>query len=151
MSTETCTCLSLYVFSLFLLFRHNLHNDLSTHLWVPANRSTQKWIYLFSLMLLLWLRRKTYLSPQLLVYLPFYVPVHDPSCSFSYFHSNLPVNVSTVLHVHRLTCSSIYLFSLFLLFLHILRSDLSTHLLGYLPTDPPENKFTCLPSCFSFV
>ena len=23
------------------------------------------------------------------------------------------------------------------------------HLLGYVPTDPPKNKFTCLPSCFS--
>ena len=27
-----CTCSSLYLFSLFLLFRHNVHNDLSTHL-----------------------------------------------------------------------------------------------------------------------
>ena len=46
---------------------------------------------------------------------------------------------------------SVYLFNLFLIFLHILCNDLSTDLLGYLPTDPPENKFTCLPSCFSFV
>ena len=37
-----CTCSSLYLFSLFLLFWHNMHNDLSTHLWVPTRRSTRK-------------------------------------------------------------------------------------------------------------
>ena len=37
-----CTCSSLYMFSLFLLFRHNMHNDLSTHLWVPTHRLTRK-------------------------------------------------------------------------------------------------------------
>ena len=37
------------------------------------------------LMLLLCLRTKTYLSPQLLVYLPLNVPDHDPASSFSYF------------------------------------------------------------------
>ena len=52
------------------------------------------------------------------------------------------------MHVHRCTCSSLYLFSLFLIFRHNLHNDLST-LLWYLHTDPPENKFTCLPSCFS--
>ena len=64
---------------------------------------------------------------------------------------DLPVNVSTVLHVHRCTCSSLYLSSLFLLFRHNMHSDLSTHLLGYLLRDRPGNKFTCLPSCFSFA
>ena len=64
---------------------------------------------------------------------------------------DLPINVSTVLHVHRRTCSSLYLFGLFLICRHYLHNDLSTHILGYLQTDPPENKFTCLPSCFSFV
>ena len=37
-----CTCSLLYLFSLFLLFRHNVHSDLSTHLWVPTHRSTWK-------------------------------------------------------------------------------------------------------------
>ena len=36
---------------------------------------------------LLCLRTKTYLSPQLLVYLPLNVPVHDLTCLFSYFYS----------------------------------------------------------------
>ena len=65
--------------------------------------------------------------------------------------SDLPVHGSTVLHVQRCTCSSVYLFSLLLLFRHNLHNDLSTHLLGYLPTDPPENIFACLHSCFSYV
>ena len=42
-------------------------------------------MYTQILMLLLCLRTKTYLSPQLLVYLPLNVPDHDPACSFSYF------------------------------------------------------------------
>ena len=45
-------------------------------------------INLFTLMLLFRLTIKTYLSPQLLVYLPIFVPVHGPTCSFSYFHSD---------------------------------------------------------------
>jgi len=43
------------------------------------------------------------------------------------------------------TFEQTYLFGLFLIFLHILRKDLSTgYLLRYLPTDPPENQCTCL-------
>ena len=42
---------------------------------------------------------------------PAHVPVHDPTCSFSYSLSDnrldLPVNVCTVLYVHRCTCSSL--------------------------------------------
>ena len=85
---HSCTCSSLYLFSLFLLLRHNMHNDLSTHLWVPTRRSTRFFFNLFTLTLLLCLRTQNYLSPQLLVYLPIYVPVHDPTCSFSDFHSD---------------------------------------------------------------
>ena len=40
------------------------------------------------LMLLFRLTIKTYLSPQLLVYLPIFVPVHGPTGSISYFHSD---------------------------------------------------------------
>ena len=36
---------------------------------------------------LLCLRTKTYLSLQLHAYLPLNVPVHDPTCLFSYFYS----------------------------------------------------------------
>ena len=103
-------------------------------------------------MLLFHLTIKTYLSTCHHNYLctclylyPFMaVPVH-----FHTFipinHFDLPVNVSTVLHVYiyRFTCSSLYLFSLFLPFWHNMHNGLSTHLLGYLPTDPPKNKFTC--------
>ena len=42
-------------------------------------------MYLFTLMLLFRLTIKTYLSPQLLLYLPIDVSVHDPTCSLSYF------------------------------------------------------------------
>ena len=106
-------------------------------------------------MLLFHLTIKTYLSPHLLVYLPTYVPLHyahicTPSLPYMFIfilinHFDLPANVSTVLHVYiyRFTCSSLYLFSLFLLFWHNMHNDLPTHLLGYLPTDRPKNKFTC--------
>ena len=53
---------------------------------------------------------------------------------------DLPVNVSTVLHVHRCTFSSLYLFSLFLLFWHNMHNDISTHILGtYLQIHPKIN------------
>ena len=45
-------------------------------------------MYLFIFILLLCLTTKTYLSPQILVYLPIDVPFHDPTCSFSYFISD---------------------------------------------------------------
>ena len=64
---------------------------------------------------------------------------------------DLLINVSTALHVRRCTCSSVYLFSLFLPFWHNMHSYLSIHLLGYVHTDVPENKSTCLSSCFSFA
>ena len=83
---------------------------------------------MFIVMLLIHLTAKTYLSSQLLVYLPMHVPVHDPTCSFS-------------VHVHICTCSSVYLFSFFFLFRHNMHNDLSTLLLGYLHTNPPENTF----------
>ena len=116
-------------------------------------------------MLLFHLTIKTYLSTCHHNYLctclylyPFMaVPVH-----FHTFipinHLDLPVNVSTVLYVHRCTwsslycsaCPQMYLFSLFLLFRHNMHNDLSTHS-GYQPTDQSKNKFTHLPSCFSFA
>ena len=106
-------------------------------------------MYLFTLMLLFRLTTKTYLSSQLLVYLPIHVPVHDHTCSFLYLIQinrwDLPVNVSTALHVRRRTWLSVYLFSLFLLlFWHNMHNYRSTHLLGYVHTDPHENKSTCL-------
>ena len=83
----------------------------------------------------------TYLSPQLLVYLPIFVPIHGPVYFDTFIPINcldLPVNISTVLHVHRRTCSSIYLLGLFLIFLWILRNDHSTYLLEYLPKIHPK-------------
>jgi len=91
-------------------------------------------MYLFTFIPLFHLTTKTYLSPQLLVYLPIDVPVHNRTCSFSDFdydnRYDLPVIVSTVLHVHRCTCSSLYLFSLFAPFRHNMHNDLSTRILG---------------------
>ena len=107
-------------------------------------------------MFLLCLRTKTYLSPQLLVYLPLKVPLHGPTCSFSYFYSVrltakiypstfLLLYMSTDISVHQHTCS------VYFSFFGIKFSYLSAYLLGYVHTDLPENKFTCLPSYFSFV
>ena len=42
----------------------------------------------FTFMLLFHLTTKAYLSPQLLVYTPTDVPIHDPMCSFSDFHAD---------------------------------------------------------------
>ena len=105
-------------------------------------------------MLLFRLTTKTYLSPQPLVYLPIDVPVHNPTHSFSYSlsdnHQDLPVNVSTVLHVHRCTCSSLYLFSLFLIFWHNLYSVLSTRLIywGIYTHIHPKRNLPVYPHAF---
>ena len=103
---------------------------------VPTHRSTRKYIYLFTFMLLFRLTIKTYLSPQLLVYLLIFVPFMVLPVHFDTFipinRLDRPVNVSTVLHVHRCTCSSLYLFSLFILFRHNMHNELSTHL--WVPT-----------------
>ena len=64
---------------------------------------------------LLCLRTKIYLSPQLHVYLPLNVPVHDPTCLFSYLYSTwltakiypstfLQLYMSTDISVHHYTC-----------------------------------------------
>ena len=54
-------------------------------------------------MLLFRLTTKTYLSPQLLLYLPIDVPVHYPTCSFWLFHSDKPFVLTC-----PLTCCSKY-------------------------------------------
>ena len=125
-------------------------------------------MYLFTIMLLFRLTIKTYLSPQLFLYLPKDVPVHGPICSFSYFHSDEPFR-STRQRFYCSTCPQMYLF---ITILFCISTDVPDHLYtcsvyffffgitctmtfqlisGYLTTDPPENKFTCLPSCFSFA
>ena len=108
---------------------------------------------LFIFMFLFRLTTKTYLLPHVLVYLPIYIPVHELPVHFhtsiQINRQDLPVSVSTALHVHIWTRSSAYLFSLFLLFQHNIHNYLSTLLLGYVHTDLPENKVTCLSSCFS--
>ena len=84
---------------------------------------------------------------------------------------DLPVNVSTVLHVHRCTCSSLYCSAcpqmyLFITILFCMSTDVPDHLYtcsvyffffgitctmtfqlisGYLPADPPENILPVYP------
>ena len=60
-------------------------------------------------MLLFCLTTKTYLSPQLLVYIPKDLPVHDPTCSFCLFHSDKPVPSPVVLNIHRFNNNNEYL------------------------------------------
>ena len=77
-------------------------------------------MYTQILMRFLCLRTKTYLSPQLLVYLPWNVTIHGPTCSFSYFYSIrlkakicpstfLLLYMSTDISVHHYTCT-VYFF-----------------------------------------
>ena len=73
-------------------------------------------------------------------------------------HLDLPINVATALHVHRCTCSSVYLFSVFLHFRQNMHIYLSTNLLEinlpvYLHTSLlSSNKYlpvttnTCVPA-----
>ena len=138
---------------LFLLFRHNLHSDLSAHLLGTYTEIYPK------------INLPDYLHASLSSNhkdLPVTTTtcVHAHRCTRSWpyllifilsFRLTVKIYPSTFLHVHRCTCSSVYLFSLFLLFRHNLHSDLSTHLLRYIHRDLPGNKFTCLSSCFSFV
>ena len=100
------------------------HKDLpvTTTTCVHVHRCTRSGPYVFIFILSFRLTVKIYPSTVLLFYMSTDIPVHQYSCS-------------------------VY----FLFFLHILHNHLSTHLLGYLPTDPPKNKFTRLPSCFSFI
>ena len=70
------TSSSVYLFSLFLHFGITCTVTFPLICWG---------MYTQILMLLLCLRTNTYLSPQLLVYLPLNVPDHDPAISFSYF------------------------------------------------------------------
>ena len=67
----------------FFFFWHKMHN-LQLIYWGTYTQIHRKILFpLFTIMLLFHLTIKTYLSPQLLVYLPIDVPVHDPTCSFS--------------------------------------------------------------------
>ena len=104
-----CICSSVYLFSLFLLFRHNMHNDLLTHLLGYLHTDPPENTFsLFTIMPLFRLTIKTFLSPQLLVYLPIDVPIHDPTCSFSLSFSELLR--STRQHFYCSTCPHMYLF-----------------------------------------
>ena len=67
---------------------------------VCTHRSTRNYFYLFIFLLLFCLTTKTYLSPQLLVYMPIDVSVHYPTCSFWLFHSDRPFVLTC-----PLTCS----------------------------------------------
>ena len=87
---------------------------------------------------------KTYLSPQLLVYMPIDVPVHYPNCSFCLFHSDKPFALTC-----PLTCcskySQIYLFiNQPVQFVGVFHLVLHTHLAfkssAALRTDRPTRK-----------
>ena len=96
------------------------------------------------------------------------VPVY-PHASLSSNHKDLPVTTTISIRFYCTTCPQMYLF---ITILFCMSTDVPDHLYtcsvyffffgitctvtfhliaGYLPTDPPENKFTCLPSCFSFA
>ena len=85
-------------------------------------------------MLLFRLTIKTYLLPQLLVYLPKFVPVHGPTCSFSYFHSDEPF-LSTRQRFYCSTRPQMYLF---------------ITILFCMSTDVPVHHYTCSVYFFFF-
>ena len=99
------------------------HKDLpvTTTTCVPAHRCTRSWAYLFIFIFSFRLTVKIYPSTFILFYIYTDVPVHHYTCSVYFVFFGI-------------TCT------------------LTFQLIsGYLPTDAPENKFTCLPSCFSFA
>ena len=99
-------------------------------------------------MFLFRLTSKTYLSPQLLVYLPIDVPVHYTTCSFWLFHSDKPFVLTC-----PLTCCSKYLqiypfisqLVPFVCVFHLaLHAHLSVNSSAGLRTDRPTRKWTYL-------
>ena len=144
-----CTCSSLCLFSLFVPFRHNIHNYLSTHILSTGVRTH---VYLFIFRLLFCLSTKTYLSPQLPVYIPIDLPIHYPTCSFWLFHSDKPFVLTCPL-TYCSKYSQIYhfinqLFNLCVFFTWLyMHTYLSTPLLVG-TTDPPENECTSWFWCF---
>ena len=174
-----CTCSSVYLFSLFLLFRHNMHNNLSTRLLGYLHTDPPENTFpLFTIMLLFRLSIKTYLSPQLLVYLPVrswpylfiftfilitvkiypstfllfcmstYVPVHHYTCSVYFFFFGITCAMTFQLiywgsytHIHPKINLPVYLHA-------SLPSNLSPQLLVYLPIDVPVHDPTCSFSDF---
>ena len=125
------------------------HKDIpvTTTTCVHVHTCTCSWHYLFMFILLFWLTSETYPSMFLLLYM--YTDIMHLSYNlwspviYLINRRDLPINVSTALHVHWCTCSSAYLFSLFLPFWHNMQIYLSTHLQGYVQTDQPKNKSTC--------
>ena len=96
------TCSSVYLSSLFLHFGITCTVTFPLICWG---------MYTQILMLLLCLRTNTYLSPQLLVYLPLNVPDHDPAISFSYFKCYILVTAKTYPSTFCCsTCPQIYPF-----------------------------------------
>ena len=109
-----CTCSSLYLFSLFLLFRHNMHDDLSTPLWVPTHKSTRK----------------------------ISVPVY-PHASPWPKNNDLPVPTTTCVPAHSCTRSWPYLFIFILSFRLTVKIYPSPFPLFYMSTDVPVHQYTC--------
>ena len=99
------------------------HKDLpvTTTTCVPAHICTRSWSYLFIFIFSFRLTVKIYPSTFILFYIYTDVPVHHYTCSVYFVFFGI-------------TCT------------------LTFQLIsGHLPTDPPEIKFTYLPSCFSSV
>ena len=103
------------------LWSNNKYLPFSTTTSVPAHRCTRSWPYLFIAIQSFWFPLSS-TRPRF-------------CCSTfpqTYLFINIPVRF----------------ISYFLAYPTQRPFNSST---GYLPTDPPENKCTCLPSCFSFV
>ena len=115
------TSSSLYLISLFLLFRHNMHNDLSTHPWVPTHRSTQKYFF----------------------------PVY-PHASPLPKNKDLPVTTTTGVPAHICTRSRPYLFIFILSFRLTVKIYRSMIPLFYMSTDVPFHQYTFSVHFFYF-
>ena len=103
------------------LWSNNKYLPVSTTTSVPAYRCTRSWPYLF------------------IVIQSFWYPLSSTRPRFccstfpqTYLFINIPVRFISYFSAYSAQRPF----------------NSST---GYLPTDPPENKCTCLPSCFSFV
>ena len=64
-----------------------------------THKPIRNWVYLFIMMLFFQLSKVTYLSTQLLVYMPTEAPVHQPTSSFFPLRFNLRTDLRTHLLV----------------------------------------------------
>ena len=100
----------------------------------------------------LWSNNKDLLSPQLLVYLPIDVLIHDPTCSFSVFLKTIKIYPSMFILFYMSTDVLVHHYKRTVYFFFFSITCTMTFQLIYWGTYTQIHpKLTCLPSSFSSV